>query len=40
MESRQDKKVEGTLLFDMIQKNKEYDNPNQDLLEEQTDQID
>lgn len=31
MERLQDTKLEGTLLYDMIQKNREYVNPNVDL---------
>lgn len=30
-----DKNIQNTLLFEMIQKNKEYENPNQDLLEDE-----
>lgn len=34
METLKEKKLEGTLLYDMIQRNKEFENPNHDLLEE------
>ncbi|KAL4488796.1 hypothetical protein ABPG72_016449 [Tetrahymena utriculariae] len=35
MENIQEKKMENTLLYDMIQKNKEYDNPNQELQDDE-----